>query len=433
MHDSITHYSPNKLGSISGAAARTKPGLRSRFIARLCLGALLALAISCSQQGRQPTVLLISLDALRWDYLDKANTPNLDRLVATGVKAEALIPVFPTKTFPNHYSIITGLYPENHGIIANRMFDPAYIDTFSLDSPESLSDGRWYGGEPLWVTAEKQGQISAILFWPGSEAEIKGIRPTYWYPYDSELPNGDRINQVVNWLDLPPDQRPTLITMYISDIDVQGYLFGPDSPELTAAVEKVDSTLGTLFDSLMERELMEKINIVVVSDHGQAAIDSTRVIFLDDYIDLEQAGVIDWSPVLGLRPSKEVRESIYQTLKGAHPHLQVYRREETPQRLHYSIHHRIPYIIGIADEGWSITSHATYDQDPTRFNGGANGYDNRYSSMHGIFIARGPAFKNGLEVGAFQNIHIYNLLADILRLKPDPNDGNLDSVSVLLD
>jgi len=354
-------------------------------------------------------------------------------LMTTGVKAEALIPLFPTKTFPNHYSIITGLYPENHGIIANRMFDPAYIDTFSLDKPESLSDDRWYGGEPLWVTAEKQDQISATLFWPGSEAEIEGVRPTYWYPYDSELPHADRINQVVSWLDLPLDRRPTLITLYFSDIDVQGYLFGPDSPELAAAVERIDSTLGVLFDSLMERELMEEINIVVVSDHGQAATDSTRIIFLDDYIDLEQAGVIDWSPVLGLRPPEEVLESIYQTLKGAHPRLQVYRREETPQRLHYSTHHRIPYIIGIADEGWSITSHASYDQDPSRFKGGANGYDNRYPSMHGIFIARGPAFKNGLEVGAFQNIHIYNLLADILRLEPAPNDGDLDSVRVLLD
>lgn len=429
----MTPYLPNTPVSISAAASRAKPELRPRFLVRLCLGALLALVISCSQQGMQPTVLLISLDAFRWDYLEKADTPNLDRLVATGVKAEALIPVFPTKTFPNHYSIITGLYPENHGIIANRMFDPAYIDTFSLDKPESLRDGRWYGGEPLWVTAEKQSQLSAILFWPGSEAEIKGVRPTYWYPYNSELPNDDRINQATSWLDLPTDRRPTFITLYFSEIDVQGYLSGPDSPELAAAVEKIDSTLGTLFDRLIERELMEEINIVVVSDHGMATTDSTRVIFIDDYIELEQAGIIDWSPVLGLRPPEEVRESIYQTLKGAHPHLQVYRREETPQRLHYSTHHRIPYIIGIADEGWSITSHDSYNQDPSRFNGGAHGYDNRYPSMHGIFIARGPAFKNGLAVDAFQNIHIYNLLADILRLEPAPNDGNLDSVRVLLD
>ena len=405
-----------------------------RLLARFWLGLLLWLVISCGDHQRlKPTVLLISLDGFRWDYLEKADTPNLDRLVSTGVKARALIPVFPTKTFPNHYTIVTGLYPENHGIIANTMFDPAYGDTFRLSKPEAVSDGRWYDGEPLWVTAEKQDRISATLFWPGSEAEIEGVRPTYWYEYDHDLPHADRINQVLAWLDLPPDRRPTFITLYFPDTDDQGGRFGPDSQELATAVARVDSTLGSLFEGLMERGLMEEINIIVASDHGMAAIDSTRVIFIDDYIDLSQAGVIDWSPVLGLRPPEEVREDIYEALKTAHPHLQAYRREEMPSRLHYSTNHRIPYIIGIADEGWSITSHAFYDRDSSRFIGGASGYDNRYPSMHAIFIARGPAFENGLEVPPFQNIHIYNLIARVLGLKPAPNDGSLDSVKVMLD
>ena len=406
----------------------------SRLFTRFWLGVLLWLIIGCGGQHRlEPTVLLISLDGFRWDYLEKANTPNLDRLVRTGVKARALIPVFPTKTFPNHYTIVTGLYPENHGIIANTMFDPAYGDTFDLSNPEAVRDGRWYDGEPLWVTAEKQGQISATLFWPGSEAEIGGVRPTYWYRYDRDLPHADRVNQVLAWLDLPPDRRPTFITLYFPDTNDQGKRFGPDSQELAAAAEKVDSTLGTLFQGLMERGLMEEINIVVTSGHGMAAIDSTRVIFIDDYIDPKQAGVIDWSPVLGLRPPEEVRGDIYEALKSAHPHLQVYRREEVPGRLHYSTHHRIPYIIGIADEGWSITSHAFYDTASSYFTGGAYGYDNRYPSMWSIFIARGPAFENGLEVPPFRNIHIYNLIAKVLGLKPAPNEGSLDSVKALLD
>jgi len=407
--------------------------LTLRLLARLWLGLLLWLVIGCGNHRLKPTVLLISLDGFRWDYLEKAATPNLDRLVSTGVKARALIPVFPTMTFPNHYTIVTGLYPENHGIIANTMFDPAYGDTFRLSKSEAVSDGRWYGGEPLWVTAEKQGRISATMFWPGSEAEIGGIRPTYWYEYDHDLPHTDRINQVLAWLDLPPDRRPIFITLSFPDTDDQGDRFGPDSQELATAIARVDSTLGTLFEGLMERGFMEEINIVVASDHGMAAIDSTRVIFIDDYIDLNQAGVIDWSPVLGLRPPKEVREDIYEALKTAHPHLQAFRREEMPSRLHYSTHHRIPHLIGIADEGWSITSHAFYDRDPSHFSGGAHGYDNRYPSMHGIFIARGPAFENGLKVPPFQNIHIYNLIARVLGLKPAPNDGSLDSVKVMLD
>ena len=406
----------------------------SRLFTRFWPGVLLWLIIGCGGQHRlEPTVLLISLDGFRWDYLEKANTPNLDHLVRTGVKARALIPVFPTKTFPNHYTIFTGLYPENHGIIANTMFDPAYGDTFDMSKPEAVRDGRWYDGEPLWVTAEKQGQISATLFCPGTDAEIGGVRPTYWYRYDHDLPHADRVNQVLAWLDLPPDRRPTFITLYFPDTNDQGKRFGPDSQELAAAAEKVDSTLGTLFQGLMERGLMEEINIVVTSDHGMAAIDSTRVIFIDDYIDLNQAGVIDWSPTLGLRPPEEVRGDIYEALKSAHPHLQVYRREEVPDRLHYSTHHRIPYIIGIADEGWSITSHAFYDTASSYFTGGAHGYDNRYPSMHGIFIARGPAFENGLEVPPFQNIHIYSLITKVLGLKPAPNEGSLDSVKVMLD
>jgi len=390
-------------------------------------------AIGCGSRSRlEPTVLLISLDGFRWDYLEKAHTPNLDRLVNTGVKARALIPVFPTKTFPNHYSIATGLYPENHGIIANTMYDPVVDDTFALSLRAAVSDGRWYGGEPIWVTAEKQGQISATLFWPGSEAEIENFRPTYWYEYDHDMPHADRVNQVLAWFDLPPDHRPTFITLYFPDTDDDGHRFGPDSQELAATAEKVDSTLGTLFQGLMEREIMEEINILVVSDHGMASTDSTQMIFLDDYINLTQAGVIDWSPILGLRPPEEVRENIYAALKNAHPHLQVYRREEVPRRLHYSTHYRIPPVIGIADEGWSIATRAFYQRDPSYFAGGTHGYDNRYPSMHGIFIARGPAFKNGLQVAPFLNIHIYNLITVVLGLEPAPNDGSLDSVKVIL-
>ena len=277
------------------------------------------LAIGCGSRSRlEPTVLLISLDGFRWDYLEKAHTPNLDRLVNTGVKARALIPVFPTKTFPNHYSIATGLYPENHGIIANTMYDPVVDDTFALSLRAAVSDGRWYGGEPIWVTAEKQGQISATLFWPGSEAEIEGFRPTYWYEYDHDMPHADRVNQVLAWFDLPPDHRPTFITLYFPDTDDDGHRFGPDSPEITSTIQQLDSTLGTLFQGLMERGIMEEINILVVSDHGMASIDSTQMIFLDDYINLTQAGVIDWSPILGLRPPEEVRENIYAALKNAH-------------------------------------------------------------------------------------------------------------------
>jgi predicted AlkP superfamily pyrophosphatase or phosphodiesterase len=386
--------------------------------------------IGCGGESSS-TVLLISLDGFRWDYFEKTDTPNLDRLAQTGVKARGLIPVFPTKTYPNHYSIITGLYPENSGVVGNIMFDPIMGDTFSVYERESVSDGRWYGGEPLWVTAEKQGVTAATLFWAGSEAEINGLRPSYWYPYDHDLPHADRIQQALAWFDLPQEHRPRLICMYFPDIDDGGHI-GTNSPELMEAIQRVDSSLGVFFEGLIQRGMMEEVNFVVLSDHGMAEIDSTQVIFLDDYIDIDKAGVINWTPVLGLRPPEIELDNIYSALKGAHPRMQVYQREEMPSHLFYSKHHRIPLIIGIADEGWSISTRANYAQNPGLFNGGAHGYDWSYPSMRGIFIARGPAFNHGQTIDHFQNIHIYPLLAKILDIKPAPHDGSLDSVKVML-
>jgi predicted AlkP superfamily pyrophosphatase or phosphodiesterase len=251
---------------------------------------ILWVLIGCGGQSSS-TILLISLDGFRWDYFEKTDTPNLDRLAQTGVKARGLIPVFPTKTFPNHYSIITGLYPENNGVVGNIMFDPIMVDTFSVYERESVSDGRWYGGEPLWVTAEKQGVTAATMFWAGSEAEINGLRPSYWHPYDHDLPHADRIQQALAWFDLPPERRPRLICMYFPDIDDGGHI-GTNSPELMEVIQRVDSSLGVIFEGLIQRGMMEKINIVVLSDHGMTEIDSTQVIFLDDYIDIKKAGVV---------------------------------------------------------------------------------------------------------------------------------------------
>ncbi|UCH10371.1 MAG: alkaline phosphatase family protein [Fidelibacterota bacterium] len=398
----------------------------------VCLGLTVALFTGCGDSSRlPPTLILISLDGFRWDYFEKAETPNLDRLADTGVKARGLIPAFPSKTFPNHYSIITGLYPENHGIVSNTMFDPVTNDTFLIHDQSAVSNGRWYGGEPLWATAEKQGQVSATLFWVGSEAEISGTRPTYWHEYDHDMPHAERVNQVLTWLDLPPDRRPTLICMYLPDIDDGGHQ-GTSSPALITALQKVDSTLGMLFDGLIQRGIMEEINIIVLSDHGMVDTDSTRVIILDEYVDLDQAGVIDWTPVLGLWPPNELRDQIYRALKNAHPQLQIYLREEIPDRFHYSTHHRIPPIVGIADEGWSIASKAYFERNPSYFNAGSHGYDNRLSSMRGIFIARGPAFRDGLEIAPFQNIHLYALVSKVLNLEPATSDGQLDSLKRIL-
>ncbi len=343
-----------------------------------------------------------------------------------------MIPVFPSKTFPNHYTIVTGLYPEHHGIIANNMYDPELNERFDLSNEAAVHDSRWWGGEPIWVTAEKQGLISACYFWPGSSTKIAGELPSYYFEYDHETSDAARIEQVLSWLALPREKRPALIVTYFATVDGVGHDFGPNSEEIVKAIQYIDGVIGMLIDGLKERGILDKVNIMIVSDHGMAEISRERVIFLDDYINLADVEVIDWSPILALNPKPGKEEDIYNKLVGAHSHLNVYRKSETPERFRYRSHPRIPAIIGIADEGWSIITHENFKSKPHYVTGGNHGFDNQLVSMGAIFIARGPAFKSGLVVTPFQNIHIYNLMAEILDLQPAPNDGNLDSLRVVL-
>lgn len=380
----------------------------------------------------KPTVILISIDGFRWDYLEKVELPNFQRLIKTGVRAKALIPAFPTKTFPNHYTIVTGLYPEHHGIVANTMYDPEFDAKFSMSNRDAVQDGRWWGGEPVWVTAEKQGQISAAFFWPGSEAEIDGFRPAYWKVYDDDFPNAARVDTVLAWLDLPAQRRPGFLTLYFSDVDHAGHDNGPDSPEVKTAIQNIDVLLGRLIAGLEKREILDRVNVIIVSDHGMTTVTSERVIYLDDYLDLNQVEIVDWNPIVAIRPREMNEDAIYQKLAVAHPHLQVYRKNEIPARLHYQDNRRIAPIIGIADDGWKISSHGRRKTREGFYTTGEHGYDNRLVAIRAIFIAHGPAFKSGLVVEPFQNIHIYNLICAILRLRPAPNDGSIDSVRVML-
>lgn len=379
----------------------------------------------------RPSVLLISIDGFRADYLDRFDVPHLQELARRGVRAEALIPSFPSKTFPNHYTLVTGLYPDHHGIIANNMYDPAMDASFSLSNREAVSDGRWWGGEPLWVTAERQGQRSATYFWPGSEAAIRGVRPSYWLPYDDDVPGPARVDQVLAWLDLPPAERPAFITLYFSEVDHWGHEAGPDAPETRAAAARVDGYVGRLLDGLAARGLDAAVNVIVVSDHGMVATSPERAVVLDDYVRLDDLRIVDWSPVLMLYPPEDSLEAVYDALRRA-PHLTVYRKEALPEALHFGTHPRVPPLVALADEGWVITTRAQLARSPERFAGGTHGYDPRVPSMHALFIAAGPAFRNGLTVEPFSNVHVYSLMAAILGLAPAPNDGDVRVVQPLL-
>ncbi len=372
----------------------------------------------------RPILILISIDGWRWDYLDRFKPTAIASLAAAGVRAEGLVPVFPSKTFPNHYTIVTGLYPRRHGIVSNNIVDPVLPGRFSLTNRHVQQDTRWWGGEPIWVTAERQGQIAGTMFWPGSDVEIAGDRPTWFRMYDHDLPNGDRVDQLLAWLRQPVAHRPTFLTLYFSTVDSVGHDEGPDSAGTRAAVLEVDAAIGALLTGLDALGLRRATSVILTSDHGMASISRERTIVLDDYIDVSTVEMIDSAPILGINPRTGSVEQLYTALKDKHPAMEVFLRDALPERLKLRGHPRLPAVIGIADDGWHITTRATLERNKGVIDGGNHGYDPRHRSMHGLFIATGPRFRNGVVVPAFENVHIYELMCRVLGLQPALNDGD---------
>ena len=379
-------------------------------------------------------VVLISLDGFRADYLQRPAAARLRALAARGVRAERMISVFPSKTFPNHYSIVTGLTAEHHGIVANVMRD-SVLGRFTTRDTVAQSESRWWGGEPIWVTAESQGIRAASVSWPGSEAAIKGVRPTWWQRYWHEEPPASKIDKVMRLLELPPDSAPGLITLYFHNVDTDGHEYGPAAPETDVAIARVDSAVGAIEDGIARLGLRDHVTLIIVSDHGMAPVSGDRQIVLDDYIDVATIEMIDWSPVGALVPRDGDVERVYRALYGKHPHLQVYRKGEVPARFHFNDNPRITPIVLVADEGWSITSRESLrrraERGTTRW-GGAHGYDPELPSMGALFVAAGPGIAQGSVVAPFRNVHVYSLIAHLLGLTPARTDGSLDSVRVML-
>ncbi|OFW42069.1 MAG: hypothetical protein A3J29_04950 [Acidobacteria bacterium RIFCSPLOWO2_12_FULL_67_14b] len=404
---------------------------RRAWLAAVLSLALLGAAPGCGDKpsglSAPPILILISIDGWRWDYLDRFSPPTLSRLAAGGVRAEGLVPQFPSKTFPNHYTIVTGLRLAHHGIISNNMKAPDIPGEFSMSNRDVLADPRWWGGEPIWNTAERQGRVAAAMFWPGSETVIGGRQATYWTPFDNDLPHAERIAQILEWLRLPEGKRPSFLTLYFSDLDSAGHSRGPDSDDVREAALRVDRSIGELVSGVEAAGLADRVHYVIVSDHGMAALSPDRMIVLDDYVDPSTVDVIDWAPVLGLSPNDGDVDNLYAALKDKHPSLAVYRSHEIPAAYGLAGHPRLPSVYAIADEGWFITSRrelARWKEPGRHPPGGTHGYDARAKSMAGLFIASGPRIRRGLRVKPFENIHVYEFMCAVLGLEPAKNDGD---------
>jgi predicted AlkP superfamily pyrophosphatase or phosphodiesterase len=407
------------------------------FAARLVFfAALLALA-GCtapaprSEAPLRDPVILISIDGFRADYLDRGLTPTLAALAADGVRADAMKPSFPTLTFPNHYTLVTGLTPDHHGIVNNRMVDPVSGKTFVYKEADTIADPAWWGGEPLWVTVEKQRRHAATMFWPGSDVAIDGVRPSLWLRFDGTLTPDQRVDQLLRWTDLPGDARPSFYTLYLEQVDHAGHEDGPDSPEVDAAMRGVDAALARLVDGLKARGLFDRANLVIVSDHGMTSTAPDRQIYLDDLVNLDEAGFVTGGILAGMNPKPADAAAIERVILAPHDHMRCWRKSDVPARLHYGTNPRVPALLCLADDGWIVTTHE--DAAKRRhFSLGEHGYDNDDPKMRALFVAHGPAFKEGLRVPEFDNVDVYPLLAHLLAIRPAPNDGHFDDVRAML-
>ena len=394
------------------------------------LAALFCLIAGPAAAADKPLVILVSMDGFRADYLDRGITPNLSRLAAEGARG-AVRPSFPSKTFPNHYSLVTGLRPDRSGVVDNVMRDPAIPGVvFKMSDKAAVTNPRWWNdGTPLWVSAERAGLTSATMFWPGSEADIQGVRPSYWRPFDQSLPPEARVDQVLAWLDLPQAERPAFVTLYFDETDTAGHHHGPDSAALNAAVTRTDAAIGRLAAGLAARGLVA--DLVITADHGMAATSPERAIYLEDIVAPDAGERLGMGAFMTMTPAPGREAEVEKALLKRHKHMTCWAKGKFPARFHYGRHRRVPPIFCLAQTGWDITTRDWVAKRP--IGGGNHGFDPHAPEMAAVFVAHGPRIRRGVKLRTVDNVDVYPLLAHLLGVAPEETDGALSRLRRALD
>jgi predicted AlkP superfamily pyrophosphatase or phosphodiesterase len=409
------------------------------------LAAALALLGGCAgspdERSAQPTdartappapLVLISLDGMRAGDLDPGLTPNLARLAQTGVRADWMTPSYPSLTFPNHYTIVTGLRPDRHGVVQNTMRD-AQLGRFRISDPQAVSEPGWWGGEPLWVTAERAGLPTATMFWPGTEAPIGGVYPTRWHRYDDTVTPETRVARVLGWLGEDASTRPRLVTLYFETLDEASHDHGPDSPQARAALANVDAHVGRLVDGLRARGQLDAVNLVIVSDHGMAPVPPTQVVAIEDIVDVSDVDVVTTGQSLGFEPKPGRTAAAEARLLGRHAHHECWRKAELPARWHYGTHPRVPAIVCQMDDGWDAEPREKLARRPRTHLRGSHGFDPTLPSMRAVFVAHGPGWRDGVRIDAIDNVDVYPALAQLIGVTPAPHDGDAGALAPALE
>jgi predicted AlkP superfamily pyrophosphatase or phosphodiesterase len=387
------------------------------------------------EKVEKPYLLLISLDGFRWDYVEKYHPPHLTKFINEGVKAESLIPSYPSKTFPNHYTIATGMYPDHHGLLGNLFYHYDKEKMYSIRDRSTVEDGSFYKGSPIWVEASKAGMVTASYFFVGTEANINGVHPTYYFNFDNKVSKEERIGQVLKWFAMPEAERPQLVAMYFADMDNAGHRYGPNNEEVIGeTLLQLDSQLGNLFEGITNTGL--PVNIIIVSDHGMTEVP------VDHYIAEEMLQKEEWflmvnnGSIVNIHPKPGIsNDSIYQYLKAKEDHFKVYFTTDVPYFETPAENNDWGAIQVIPDEGYyfvtarSIGMRKSIDQKVF----GQHGFRPEMKDMHAIFYANGPAFKEGVTVPSFKNIHIMPLMCFILGLEiPNNIDGDFNAIKTVL-
>ncbi|XP_041043649.1 bis(5'-adenosyl)-triphosphatase enpp4 isoform X2 [Carcharodon carcharias] len=366
-------------------------------------------------------LLLVSFDGFRADYLEQYNFPNLQKMIVDGAHVKYVTNVFVTKTFPNHYSIVTGRYAESHGIVANYMYDAATKKNFS--SSEDKDQFWWNEATPIWITNQQQGHKSGGVMWPGTDVSIHNTTPSYYLKYDRNVKFNERVNHIIEWLSNSTEPI-NFGALYWEEPDATGHHYGPDSQELKKMLKEVDNHIGYLIDQLQKTGLWNTINVIITSDHGMAQCSKKKVIELDNCIGRGNYTEVTYSPVTAILPLTDIKY-VYKLLSNCDSHMKVYLKEDIPDRFHYKHNERIQPILLVADEGWTIVQNGSIPQCD-------HGYDNTLPSMHPLLVAHGPAFRKAYKTNTINSIDIYPLMCHILGLKEEPNNGTFTNVRCLL-
>ncbi|MBI9072568.1 MAG: alkaline phosphatase family protein [Melioribacteraceae bacterium] len=391
--------------------------------------AVILLFININAQKSTYTIL-VSFDGFRWDYVNRGITPTLQKVIKEGVHALSLRPTFPSKTFPNHLSIVTGLHASHHGIISNSIYDPVYKEKYKLSNKDAVTEARWYQGEAFWETAERQGIKTASYFWPGSEVTLDYRRPSYYKEYEHDKKYEERIDGVIDWLKLPIEERPRFITLYFDLTDTYGHDFGPNSEETNWAISRLDSMANYLIEKINETSIKDSVNVIFVSDHGMTEVSEDRIINVKNLIKDYECRISDIGPFMTIEPKKNDIDKIYNIIKKKENHFKIYKKGEIPDYYFFNDHHLVSSLLLVADIGWSLTTRDNLGKYTTK---GNHGYEKDHTDMHGIFIAKGPGFKNNYKTGTLWNIDIYSLLCKIYNIYPRTNiDGRLERIGFIL-